>query len=346
MLNDLASAKNVNGSILHEMAAGPERNVLNHLGQLYDRVAAPVQNRWKSSLVDTDNRRFFQGYAEAVSAAFLTRAGWSVVDVCHPKPCLVLKHPDGREMRLVTLAFLQAEPDPNQHEALQTLVRVVNRSQSDKRITILVRKWRTHEFDPEPVRRCIDIWLSAIEKGEWRGRYATFEDDHISLEFTRTDAPVEPGDGSVAFLIAPENGMQTLEVVETRMVYEIENLLAKAPDGIQMMVSLVTNTGWALAPGLVRSLFYGRPIWQVANGDRHDQRFGFELGSEPALFQEPQYKPIGGALMVDRPDGRGPCGRAYINPWSTTGLTGTDLACAAFASDKAEADFHVMRWTQ
>jgi len=245
---------------------------------------------------------------------------------------------------LVTLAFLQPEPDPHQKEALETLARVVNRSESDKRITILVRKWTQHAFDPEPVRRCIDIWLDAIAKGEWRGRYATYEDDHISLEFTRTDTAVGDGDGSVAFLIAPENGLRTMEVIETRLVYELDNLLTKAPKGVRVMVSLVTNTAWSLSPGLVRSLFYGRPIWQVANGETLDQRFGFELGTEPALFHEKHYAALAGALMVDRPEGRGPCGRAYLNPWSDQRIHNGDLACAAFASERADEDFRVMQW--
>jgi len=344
LLNNFASAKGCADSILQQMAAGPERGILNHLGILYDNVAEPVQDRWKTSLVNMDNRRFFQGYAEAVSAAFFTRSGWSVVDVCHPKPCLVLRHPDGRELRLVTLAFLQPDPDPSARVALETLARVVNRADTDHRITILVRKWTPHEFNPEPVRRCIDIWLDAIANKEWRGRYATYEDDYISLEFTRTDTVVNDGEGAVAFLIAPENGLRTMEVIETRLVYELDTMLANAPKNTQVVVSLVTNTSWTLPPGTVRSLFYGRPIWQVANGHRSDQRFGFELGSDPALFHEAHYSAISGTLMVDRPEERGPCGRAYFNPWASHQLQATDIACAAFISDQAEADFRVMRW--
>ncbi|MEC8191189.1 MAG: hypothetical protein VX127_00535 [Myxococcota bacterium] len=344
LLNNFATAAGCSESILQQMAAGPERAVLAHLGHLYDEVATPVQERWKTSLVNMDNRRFFQGYAEAVSAAFFTRSGWSVVDVCHPKPCLVLRHSDGRELHLVTLAFLQPEPDPAARTALETLTRVVNRAEANHRITILVRRWTPHDFDPEPVRRCIDIWLEAIAKGTWHGRYATFEDDHISLEFTRTDTPIRPGEGAVAFLIAPENGLRTMEVIETRLVYEIDTLLSKGGKGTPVMTSLVTNTSWTLPPGTVRSLFYGRPLWQVANGQRSDQRFGFELGSEPALFHEPQYAAIAGALMIDRPNDRGPCGRAYLNPWARQALAGADMACATFSSTQSDGDFRVMHW--
>ncbi len=343
-LDKFASSGDRNESILRYMAGGAERNVLLHLGRLYEQVASPVKKRWKASLQNTDNRKFFQGYSEAVSAAFMMRAGWSVVDLCEPKQCLIMRHPDGREVRIVTLAFLQPQPRKADKVALETLTRVVNRSQSDRRITILVRKWTPHDFDPEPVRRCVDIWLDAIAKGEWRGRYATFEDTNIKLEFTRTDTPTRPDQGSVAFLLAPENGLHTMELVETRMVYELDNLLSKAEGDANVLVSLVTNTAWSLPPGLFRSLFYGRPIWHATNGHANHQRFGFKLDDEPALFQESPYRAVSGVLVVDRPLKRGPFGRVYLNPWAESKLTSADLVCAAFENQTSEAELRVMGW--
>jgi hypothetical protein len=332
--------------MLGQMAAGTERAVLNGLNLLFDQVAAPVQERWLGSLRSTEDKKFFQGYSEALSAAFLSRSGWEIVDVCSPKPCIIARHPDGREQRIVTMAFLQTPPDPNQQKSLETLARVVNRADSDRRITILVKRWSTHTFDPEPVRRCIEIWLDAIAKDEWHGRYATFEDDHIHLEFTRTDEPTRAGQGAVPFLLAPQNGMHTLEVVETRLVYELDNLLSASPSNSDILLSLVTNTAWALAPGLLRSLLYGRPAWQVTNGEAQHQRFGFQLGDCPALFQEAPYRRVTAALDVDHPPSRGPCGRAYHNPWANMLLTDDDIACASFQQDRAEDGFRIMKWSE
>jgi len=344
MLNKLASSGEAQKSILQSMANGAERSVLMHLGHLYEQVAEPVKERWRTSLQSTDNRKFFQGYSEAVSAAFMMKSGWSAVDLCEPKQCMVMRHTDGREVRIVTLAFLQTQPREADQAALETLARVVNRAESDRRITILVRKWTPHEFDPEPVRRCIDIWLDAISKGEWKGRYATFEDDNIKLEFTRTDTPTRPDQGSVAFLLAPENGLHTMELVETKIVYELDNLLSRASADANVLVSLVTNTAWGLSPGLFRSLFYGRPAWQVTNGHASHQRFGFKLGDEPALFQENPYRAVGGVLVVDRPLQQGPFGRVYLNPWAATRLSGSDLGCAAFEDEVTDDDLKIMRW--
>ena len=344
-LNDLSSIKADSASMLGELSRKPERRVLNGIHQLFNTVAHPVQQRWFESLRSTDDRRFFQGYSEAISAAFLSRAGWQVVDICSPKPCLVLRHQDGREQRLVTMAFLQTPEDPNLKDSLAALARVVNRAASDRRITILVKSWSPHKFDPEPVRRCIDIWLKAIEKGEWHGRYATFEDDHIQLEFTRTDEPTRTGQGAVPFVIAPNNGMHTIEIVESRLVYELDNLLKGSKGDGNLLVSLVTNTAWSLSPGLMRSLLYGRPVWQITNGEPQNQRFGFQHGDCPALFQEDLYQRLTGALVIDHPPESGPCGRAYHNPWANMPLRGSDLACPSFQQDRMEeGGFRVMKW--
>jgi len=346
LLNTLSNQGGADDSILTRMAGGPERNVLQHLNTLFDSAGEAVQDRWVESLRSTDNRRFFQGFGEAISAAFMARAGWNVVDICSPRPCVILRHPDGRELRIVTLAFLKTPPRLAELEAKKTLARVVNRADSDHRITILVRKWEPHDFDPEPVRRCVDIWIDALRKGDWKGRYATYEDDHIHLEFARTEEPAKPGEGAVSFLLAPTNGLHTMEVVETRLVYELDNILNKAPQDANILVSLVTNTVWGLPPGLVRSLFYGRPVWSVADGDPDNRKFGFQLSEDAALFQDPRYSPVSGVLVVDQPKGLGPCGRAYSNPWASHPISSPDLACACFGQERAEMDngYRVMRW--
>ena len=346
LLNDLAGKKAVADSILSQMASGPSRQVLHHINTLYDAAGSPVQDRWSESLRSTDNRKFFQGFGEAISAAFMARAGWRIADVCSPRPCLVLEHPDGRVLRIVTLAFLKNPPRQEDAEARATLARVVNRADSDKRITILVHKWDPHAFDPEPVRRCVDVWLDAIRKGEWSGRCASYEDDNIKLEFRRTDDPKRSGDGAVSFLLAPSNGLHTMDIVESRLVYELDNIMGQAPKDASFILSLVTNTSWGLPPGLVRSLFYGRPIWTVADGTPDHRRYGFQLGEEPALFQEEQYAGLGGTLIVDQPEGRGPCGRAYLNPWARSPLQSSDVACAVFEKEREEEEngFRVMRW--
>lgn len=346
LLNDLAGKKGSADSILSQMAAGPSRHILHHISALFDGAAAPVQDRWSESLRSTDNRKFFQGFGEAISAAFLARAGWRIVDVCSPRPCLVLEHPDGRVLRIVTLAFLKNPPREEDAEARATLARVVNRADSNKRITILVHKWDPHKFDPEPVRRCVDIWLDAIRKGEWTGRCASYEDDYIKLEFRRTDDDTCRGGGAVSFLLAPSNGLHTMDVVESRLVYELDQIMERSPQDTSLMLSLVTNTTWGLPPGLVRSLFYGRPVWTMADGTPDHRRYGFQLGEEPALFQEGQYAGLSGTLVVDQPEGRGPCGRAYLNPWSNRPLNGSDVACAVFEKEREEEEsgFRVMRW--
>jgi hypothetical protein len=100
-----------------------------------------------------------------------------------------------------------------------------------------------------------------------------------------------------------------------------------------------------ISPGLIRSLLYGRPIWQVTNGVAENKKFGFQAGKGgPALFQEDGYHRLGGALIIDQHEEQGPCGRAYLNPWSAQALNGQDVVCTSFASERTEDDFRVMSW--
>ena len=347
LLNDLAGPSAVPGSILSELASKPSRQVLHHIDHLYGNAAPSVKERWSESLLSTDNRRFFQGYGEALTAAFLARAGWEVADVCTPKPCIILKHHDGRSMRVVTLAFLKNPPRVVDEEAKAQLARVINRADSDKRITILVLRWEPHDFNPEPVRRCVDIWLDAIRKGEWKGRFASYEDDHIKLEFRRTDDVATSAGGAVSFLIAPPNGLHTMDVVESRLIYELDSMVGKVPEETSIFLSLVTNTSWGLPPGLVRSLFYGKPAWTISDGTTDHRRYGFQRSGEPALFQEEPYRGLSGVMVIDQDTARGPCGRAYLNPWSSNLLCADDVACAVFEQETSDGDagYRVMRWT-
>ena len=126
-----------------------------------------------------------------------------------------------------------------------------------------------------------------------------------------------------------------------------DNIIGQAPKDASFILSLVTNTSWGLPPGLVRSLFYGRPIWTVADGTPDHRRYGFQqLGEEPALFQEEQYTGLSGTLIVDQPEGRGPCGQALLNPWARSPLQSSDVACAVFEKEREEEEngFRVMRW--
>ena len=211
-------------------------------------------------------------------------------------------------------------------------------------MAVLVRRWHPHDFDPEPIRRAVDLWLRKVARGQWEGRAATFEDDHIALEFILTDRTTRTGEGSVAFAMGPLDGFRTLEVVETRLVFELDAYQIKADAQAPLIISLATNGDWALSPGFLRGMLYGRPTWHRTNGVPHRQEMAFGIDTGPAIFRDPTYKKVAAAMIMDQQHGRGPCARAYLNPWSAPLRQQAIAACATFGVDRWEDQTPVMRW--
>ncbi len=345
---DALRSHNGNGHHYLQLLASPEgAHLRDRLSQIAAAVDGPLQERWAEAIGSDDTPRFFQGFAELATTGFLTESGWRVVSHSAPGPSLLLERPsqDGtmRRARVLVLAFIQPGRTSEESRAMGRLIRLLNLAQSRHRIAVLVRRWHPHEFDPEPIRRAVDLWLRKVARGQWEGRSATFEDEHVALEFLLTERTTRAGEGSVAFAIGPLDGFRTLEIVETRLVYELDSYHLKAEGPEQLIISLATNADWALSPGFLRGMLYGRPVWHRTNSTHHHE-MAFADGSGPALFRTDVYDQVGAAIVMDQQNGRGPCARAYLNPWAAQPMEPGLASCATFGVDRWEAKATVMRW--
>ena len=317
------------------------------LSEIAGAAPSPLQDRWASAMDSTDMPRFFQGYCELTTAAFLIEAGWTVTGYGAPGPSLQIERTVQGKVetaRVLVLAFIQPGRRAEDTQAISRLVRSLNRARTRNRFAVLVRKWHPHDFDPEPIRRAVDLWLRKVARGQWEGRAATFADEHVALEFILTDRTTRTGEGSVAFAMGPLDGFKTLEVVETRLVFELDAYQLKGDAEEPLIVSLATNGTWALSPGFLRGMLYGRPTWHQTNGAPHRQEMAFGDSDGPALFQDPIYSRVAAALVMDQQQGLGPCARAYLNPWSPQLAHPGIAGCATFAVDRWDAQTPVMRW--
>ncbi len=347
-LETLRSHADKGHSYLQVLTSPSGARLRERLSSLADRVEAPLRERWTEAIGSDDTPRFFQGFAELTTMAFLAEAGWQVVDHGPPGPSLLVERQseDGQPQRarVLVLAFIQPGRTSDETEAMGRLIRSINRARARHRIAVLVRRWHPHEFDPEPIRRAVDIWLRKVARGQWDGRIASFQDDHISLEFLLTDRSTRTGEGSVAFAMGPLDGFRTLEIVETRLVYELDAYQQRAEASEPLIISLATNADWALSPGFLRGMLYGRPSWHRTNGVPHRHEMAFAPGSGPALFRDAVYDQVTAAMIMDQQNGRGPCARAYLNPWSAQPMTPGLASCATFGVDRWEDQAPVMRW--
>jgi len=177
------------GDVNLEPRVSPDgERVRSWLEEEASRALPPLRQRWADALGSFDNRRFFQGYAEVVTAALITRSGWTLDGLEWPGPTLPVRDPQGRAFDALVLAFVrQVRPLPDRI-VLERLANAINRVGGRSRIVVCVRKWLPHDFDPEPVRRAIDLWLTDADRSSLNSRYATYDDEHTSLEFALTNA--------------------------------------------------------------------------------------------------------------------------------------------------------------
>ncbi|MDP2312066.1 MAG: hypothetical protein Q8P41_04115 [Pseudomonadota bacterium] len=320
-------------SYLKQLCAPDGTELRAGLQRVVARIGEPMQARAAELLNSVENRRFFQGFAEVSSLAALEPGGWRATGLHRPGPRIELARPGGAPMLLSVLAFLHQTRPGGEEETRRRLLESLARVTSRHRFAVLVRRWLPHDFNPEPVRRAIDLWLGQVANGQWEGRYAAYEDEHISLEFCLTGERAKARQSPVALSLGPFYAHRTLEVLEPRVVNEIDRHVASAERGMPLLVACVADQPWAVNEGYLRDFLYGRARRiSRENGIREVE---FSGSGSVCVFRDPLYADVAGILLIDRkPTVSMAMGvRAWLNPWATRRLTPADIGFRCFAED-------------
>jgi hypothetical protein len=345
LLRDLGRLPGAGHSFLKQVAAPEQGALRDQLEAVARQVPGPVADRWAEVLSSVDNRRFFQGYAEVQAVSRLLRLGWSVEDLSFPGPLLRGCDPAGRAFLLPVLAFIHQHCDADA-DSIVRLTRALDRVGSKARIAVLVDRWLPHDFDPEPVRRAVDVWLREVDRGGWDGRYASYQDEHVSLEFGLTGERAGAGEGAVALALGPFGAQRMLEIVERRLVHELEGLRIGPRAELPVLLCAVADRPWRISRGFLRELLYGRP-WRIEVGPPPQ---GLELTYRdeyaPSLFRDPLYRNAAGLLMIGaRPTApEAAVVRAYVNPWSSAPLDEAALPRPQLRPVRSDEGAPVLSW--
>jgi hypothetical protein len=332
-------------SFLRQVCSPDGERVRSWLEEETSRASPPLARRWADTLGSFDNRRFFQGYAEVLTAALLSRSGWTLEDLSWPGPTLAVRDPGGRTFDTLVLAFVrQVRPVPDR-TVLERLANAINRVGGRSRIVVCVRKWLPHDFDPEPVRRAIDLWLTDADRSSLNSRYATYDDEHTSLEFALTNAEGPFEDGVVLFSLGPFEAQRTIEILETRVVFELDAY--RAGEGQRPLVlSCVADQPWCISDGYLRDLLMGKPVAQSTSGTDGSYELTYGPAFSPSLFRDPLYRSVGGLILTERTtsDALDVHTRAYLSPWAEERIEPSALDCPSLALDRLDGDRPVLRW--
>lgn len=345
LLADLRALPGADHCFLKQLAAADGQADRAWLDTAVAQVGGAVADRWADVLGSLDNRRFFQGWSEVAASRLLVERGWRVTDLAWPGPCLAARDPEGRPYNVMVLGFVK-QVRAADRRAIARLVRAVDRIGSRSRIAVLIRRWLPHDFDPEPVRRAIELWLREVDRSGWEGRYAEYRDEHVSLEFALTGETAGPGQGVVALTLGPYDAHRVLASVEQRLVYELDAYRLSAWSDQPVVVVCVANQPWSLPAGYLRELLYGKPEQQATQPwePRYTATFGVEM--TPSLFRDSLYATLAGLVLVERQPGQpAPTAPAsFVNPWAHHALSPDALPGRVFAEHRRDGERRVMAW--
>lgn len=349
LVSELAGLPGGTHTYLRQICAADGVEVRSRLQRVVDTLGPPMDERAAELLGSLDNLKFFQGFAEVATLWVLHRAGWRLRSLHPPGPRLELRAPDGRAVFLSVLAFVHQTRPGGDEAARARFIETLNRIPTTHRFAVLVRRWLPHSFDPEPVRRAVEYWLRQVDRGRWAGRYAAFDDEHISLEFGLTQERVPEGGSPVALSLGPFLAHRTLEVVEPRVVKELDRHFFSPHRAEPVLVAAVADQPWALTPGYIREFLYGRPAETRVEEDGFTEVYRAAGGV--SVFRDPLYAGAAGLILVDRraEDAARVRARAWLNPWSPRPLPPTAFPIPTFADGEAArgggpAGERVLRW--
>lgn len=345
LVSDLARLPGGSHTYLKQVCGPDGADVRASLQRATERIGPVYEDRAAELLSSLDNRRFFQGFAEVVSLGLLARAGWRVTRLHQPGPRIELRSPSGEPAALLVLAFLHQTRPGAEEDTQRQLREALSRVHTRLRFVALVRRWLPHDFNPEPVRRAVEIWLGRMARAGGGDRYATYDDEHVSLEFCVTGERVRGRQSPLALVLGPFLAHRTLSVVEPRVVAELDRHLAGPLAPLPAVVSVVSDQPWSLTPGYLRDFLLGRPQATVSEGGRSTETYG-EAGSV-ALFRDPTYAGVSGVILVDRRPAEPTRvrARAWHNPWSRAPVPADGFGVLGFSAlPGGQGVSRVMRW--
>mgnify|MGYP000916120006 CR=1 FL=1 len=345
MLEDLRALPGSDHSFLKQLAQPDGAPWRAWLQDSVDTVAGPAAERWHTALNSLDNPQFFQGYAEIASSMILHAQGWRLVDLSWPGPSLVFRDPSGQRFTNLVLAFMRQERQADR-ETIARLVRSLSRIGSRSRIVVLIRRWLPHDFNPEPVRRAIDMWLREVDRNGWDGRYAEYRDEHVSLEFALSGETARDGQDVVAMALGPFDAHRAMAAIEQRVVYELDALRLSAWSDLPVLLTLVSDLPWRLPDGYLRELFYAKPCRQETHIDGLRSSATFDQDPGACLFRDPLYRAVSAAMLLQRPADRvqpeALC--SYVNPWAERAVAASSLPGRVFAVHAQGPSSTTMTW--
>lgn len=320
-------------------SAAPPSDVIDRLQTVFAAMPDEVNERMLSDLaVEPERVR-----TTLAAVAMATSTGCAVVAAGDDH--LLLEDAQGRAFALATRFYANARHRAGHPDDVRRLTDVLDATFQGRQYALYLRRGVPAGFDPSSVNRAVYLWLSAIDRGEWKGRHAIYEDDHVALELTlvqqRPDAP-----GGRVMTVGPIDALERLETVDADVIELAGMRRVEAPD-LPLIVALGCQPRWRLPRGYVEQLLYGTADRTEAamGSEGPTYRATFRRG-ERSLFSDAAATNLGALWWIEGADSDPFAFTAWTNdnPWSEALDVVPNVEVSRFLAADGSDDRKVLSW--
>jgi hypothetical protein len=292
--------------------------VAARLDALLGATPPPVADRLIKALLDPTQEPVVRTAVSALQIANtlgLRPIGWLGEDRLH------LLDPQGRPLALGLVGVDVPSHAPGSPETVTALTAALDQAFGERRYVIWLRRALAPEIDTEAIGRAVTLWLAAIDRGEWQGNHAVYEDAGVELELVLTGDTGRTGDTSLALRIDPIVALERLSTVDSMLVDRASAHDESAGD-IPLIFAVGATGPWRLPRGFAEQLLYGTADWTRANTDPQLYEAAFPATGR-SLFGDPLSSNIAAVWWVE-PDGDDPLNFrcwSHENPWARCAWT-------------------------
>ncbi len=290
----------------------------------FGRLREDAQDHYRERLQSLDNQEFFQAFTEMVLHELALNNSMKILTYPDTEnESLAIALPNGHgSFAAAVQSFIPEIQVRGSMRPFRRLLRELGGIEHRFLFSVYLKRWLPFDFDPQPIRRALEVWLNSLEDTNWEGKYAEYRDDHIHLEFSILDRLRQPRTDLVKFRITPLRTPHVLIKLGAVVEERLQALVAQAGQDTPLVLVLFGNEEWDLPANYLEDFLYNKANftfnWTTRGGRTECVKRYQPNGRGEAIFAQPQARLLSAVLMIDKTWERDRAVfsmRVYHNPW-------------------------------
>ncbi len=297
------------------LAPEGRRALADQLGGWPDEVRGAVV----SALVDPERNAW--AHAAILGGRCVAAAGGAIVGMVTDD---VLEATDARGDRfgLQPLGFrLPASPSGDPAD-VDRLLRALDAAFGSRGWVLWLRRPVPSGLAVEPIRKAVQIWLSALDRGERVESHAVYEDDveGVALDLTVLDVAQGSKLSGRVLTVPPLAALERLASVDAHIV-EAATRSEETVGDLALLVALAADSPWLVSRGYVQQLLFGTPdsVLSTRDGERTTYEASFTANGR-SLYSDPACRRVAATWWIEPGPPGAPAFTSSVkvleNPWA------------------------------